>query len=169
MKKGLIVALMLLLPTTGMSEEQTKRENIEALLSLTNAESTVDGMYAQMGSMMQGMAQQLGIKPSERELFNQYMEKLFSTMKAEMSWDKMKAPMIDIYTKHYSNKELQDMVAFYKSESGKSMIEKMPMVIQDSMQVSQSMMKDFVPKMQALSEEMRAELVALRSNEQPKQ
>ena len=57
-----------------------------------------------------------------------------------MNWAKMKKPMIKIYLKHYSEKEIKDMVAFYKSDSGQSMIQKMPAVMGDSMLLSQEMM-----------------------------
>ncbi len=129
-----------------------------------NAESMIDNIYSQMDQVMQGMWQQLGVKPSEQEMFDKFMSKMVSIMKSEMNWAKMKEPMIKIYLKHYSEKEIKDMISFYKSDSGQSMIQKMPAVMGDSMLLSQEMMKDFIPKLQKMSKELEEELAAARKN-----
>ncbi len=157
MKKTLII--ILLLSTFNTLGETNKRQLAEELIVLTNVESTINVMYDQMGKMTQGMSQQLGIKPSESEFFEKGMARMFSLMNEEM-----KEPTIEIYIKHYTEKELQDIVAFYKTKSGKSMISKMPLVMEDSMVIAQSMLKDFLPKMQALTKEMKEELAASRNS-----
>ncbi len=162
MKKTLII--ILLLSTFNTLGETNKRQLAEELIVLTNVESTINVMYDQMGKMTQGMSQQLGIKPSESEFFEKYMARMFSLMKEEMNWEKMKEPTIEIYIKHYTEKELQDIVAFYKTKSGKSMVSKMPLVMEDSMVITQSILKDFLPKMQALTKEMKEELAASRNS-----
>lgn len=161
--KGIVVCFLLFaLPGISYSEDKSKRESVEKLLILMNVESIIDTMYSQMEQLMVGMGQQLGVKPSEQEIFDKFMSKTVSIMKKEMSWAKMKEPMMQIYLKHYSEKEIQDMVVFYNSESGKSMIQKMPEVMKDSMLLSQKMVKDFIPKMQEMSEELKEELAAAR-------
>jgi hypothetical protein len=58
------------------------------------------------------------------------MSKAAAAMKGEMTWEKMKEPMIDVYLKHYTEIEINDMLAFYNTESGKSIIKKMPAVME---------------------------------------
>ena len=125
MKRLIAIFLLLIIPSISFAEDLSKRENVEELLVLMNVDSIIDNIYSQIYQMMQDMAQQLGVKPSERELFDKYAAKLVSIMKNEMNWEKMKGPMIDLYLKHYTDKEIQDMSVFYKSESGQSMIKKM--------------------------------------------
>ena len=136
------------------------------MLVLMNADSVLDSIYSQLYQVMQGTAQQIGVKPSERELLDKYTKKLVAIMKEDLNWDTMKGPMIDLYLKHYSEKEIKDMVAFYRSDSGQSMIKKMPAVMRDSMLITQGMMKNFIPKMQALSEELKQEIQLARNREQ---
>lgn len=104
------------------------------------------------------MGKQLGIKESEQPVFDRYMAKVASAMKQELTWEKMKGQIIEIYMKHYTEKEMEDMLAFYSTESGKSIIRKMPKVAQESMIITQTFMKDFMPKMKTLSEELYSEL-----------
>jgi hypothetical protein len=146
-------------------EDESKRESVEELFVLINAESLIDTIYSQMDQMFQGMGQQLGVKPSEQELFDKFMSKVASLVKAEMTWDKMKEPMIKIYLKHYSEKEIQDQIAFYKSDSGQSIIRKQPAVATDSMVLRQEAIKNLMPKLRKIAEELEAELTALRKNQ----
>jgi uncharacterized protein len=164
MKKIIVCLLLFILPSISYSadENKSKRESVENLLAIIKAESMIDTIYSQMDQMMQSASQQFGIKPSEQEIFNKFMFKTISLMKSEITWEKMKEPMITIYLNHYSEKEIQDMVAFYESDSGQSMIRKMPAVMQDSMKLSQEILKDFLPKLEKLSSELEEELAVSR-------
>ena len=148
---------------SAVSGKESKRESVEELLKLTNSKSMIDTVYSQMGQLFKGMGKQLGVKPSEQEVFDRFMSKVASMMKEEMSWDKMKESMINIYLKHYTEKEIQDQIAFYKSESGQSMIKKQPAVLKDSMMLSQGLIKNFIPKLQKISQELEEELKASRN------
>lgn len=150
---------------SGMSSTaKSKKESVEELLVLSKAETLIETVYGQMDQMFKNMGKQLGVKPGEQELFNRFMSKVASLMKEEMSWDKMKGPMMDVYMKHYTEKEIQDMIAFYKSESGRSMISKQADVAKDTMMLRQKMVESFLPKLMKLSKEMEAELAEKRNN-----
>ncbi len=165
MKKIITLAVGMLL-SFGVYAEESKRESVEELLRVTNMDSIVDSMYGQMTQMIEGMGKQLGVKPDEQPIFNAYMNKMFSAMREEMSWKKMKDPMIDIYLKHYTEKEIQDMLAFYESDTGRSMVSKTPAVMADSMQFSQSMVKSFLPTMQSITQEFKRDLEDHRNPQQ---
>ncbi len=158
-----VVAVVFLSLTSAVFAESSKRESVEELLEISNVDSMMDSMYGQMTQMFSGMEEQLGVQPEEREVFNNYMARLVEAMQKEMSWEVMKEPMIDLYLKHYSEQEIQDILAFYRSDTGRSMIEKMPAVMQDSMQVSQEMMVNFIPRLKEISEELKKELEENRS------
>jgi uncharacterized protein len=52
--------------------------------------------------------------------------KLREFFKSYMGWDVLKNPTIQIVSKAFSEKELQDLISFYKSESGRSYANKSP-------------------------------------------
>ncbi|AKH68207.1 hypothetical protein IMCC21906_00514 [Spongiibacter sp. IMCC21906] len=164
MKKIMLLVLGFLISTASVAQE-SKRESVEELLRATQADSMIDSMYDQMDQMLANMGDQFGIKPSEQQLFDSYMKNIFDSMKEHMSWEKMKGPMIDIYLKHYTEKEIQDMLRFYKSESGRSMVNKMPAVIGDSIKLSQEMMQSFLPEIRSISEELKKELQEKRASQ----
>ncbi|BFM09410.1 DUF2059 domain-containing protein [Halioxenophilus aromaticivorans] len=157
MRKAAAIALGLLL-AVNVHAQDSKQESVEALLEASDADAMVDTLYSQMNQMIEGMGRQLGIKPDEQPMFDAYMNNVFTTMKEDMSWAKMKGPMIEIYSKHYSEEEVQDMLAFYQSKSGQSMVAKMPAVMADSMQVSQQLLQAFLPKVQVMAQELQVQL-----------
>ena len=82
-----------------------------------------------------------------------------------MNWEKMKEPIVEVYLKHYTHREISDMTAFYDSETGRSMIRKMPVVMQDTMLISQSILKDFLPRLQVLMTQMTEDVLAAKQAE----
>lgn len=156
---SLVLSSLLTLPALA---EDSRRATVEALLAATDADSVIDSMYAQMDQMFAGMGQQLGVQPTEQAAFENYMNSVSALMREEMSWEKMREPIIDIYLAHYSEKEIQDMLAFYQSETGRSMVTKMPIVMDESMKLSQQMFADMMPKLQMLALEFQRELQLIR-------
>lgn len=163
--RRLIIGILIIAVHFSAYAESSKRESVEELMEITNVDALIDSMYSQMDQMLSGMGQQMGIKPSEQDMFDNFMKKVAASMKKEMSWEKMKDPMIDIYLKIYTEKEIQDILDFYRSETGRSLIKKMPQVMRESMVLSQQMMKGFMPKVKELSLELKEELEARRSDE----
>ena len=157
--KKLIWIILLTFSTYNINAEtDSKKQLVDELIVLTNVAAMVDMMYSQMEKVTQNMTKQLGIKPSENEYQQSFKKKMFTLLREELNWDKMEEPTRAIYLKHYTEQELRDIVAFYKTESGKSMVTKMPLIVQDSMMMTQALMKDFIPKLQKLREELVKEL-----------
>lgn len=164
MKIFTMAMILLMAPALVNADDKDQRRQVERLLEVMKVEQAIDSMYSQIDQMFVGMAKELGVKQSEQPIFDRYMQKVAAAMKEEMTWQKMKEPMIDVYMKHYSKAEINDMLAFYSSDSGRSIIAKMPSVMQDSMQISQAMFREFMPRLKQLSTELREELAQSRNS-----
>ncbi|GGZ04228.1 MULTISPECIES: DUF2059 domain-containing protein [Shewanella] len=158
----LLGASLLLAPLTH-ADENNRRAQVEQLLLEMHMDTTLNSMYDQMEQMLLNMQKQLNISEDEKPLFEEFAHKYTKMMREELSWDKMKQPLVDIYVKHYTDKEIADMAAFYASESGRSMVAKMPQVMQESMAASQSFMASILPKMTELQKEFAEKLKERRS------
>ncbi|MFQ6370892.1 DUF2059 domain-containing protein [Shewanella sp. YIC-542] len=156
----------MLAPLAQAGDEGARRAQVEQLLLGMNMDATLNSVYGQMEQMLLNMQQQLKISEEEKPLFEEFAHKYTKVMREELSWDKMKQPLIEIYVKHYTDKEIADMAAFYASDSGRSMVAKMPQVMQESMQVSQSLMGSLLPRMTELQKEFDAKLKAARAAHQ---
>ena len=163
MKKIFIVSLFACFAFSAQASDVTKVQKVNELLMVMDADNMIDEIYTQMFSMMQSMNKSLKLKDSEQAMNKMFSDKMADMLKKELSWAKMKPGMISIYVKHYTEKEIDDMISFYESESGQSMLKKMPAVMKDSMQIGQQMVMSIIPKMNAMREEFKNELKLARN------
>jgi len=119
-------------------------------------------MYSQMDIMLQNMSKELGVKPSEKVIFDEYYSKMINVMREEMSWAKMKEPMINIYLNNFNEKEISDVIAFYKSDTGQAFITKTPKLTQESMQIGQNLTTAAIPRIREISKQLKQQLALAR-------
>lgn len=118
---ALVVALFLT-AWPAAAEESEKRAVIRKLIELTQA--------AQMGGqVMDALFSQ--IEP----VFPQVPKAVWGELRATMTPEQMSELVIPIYERHFTLEEMQGLVTFYESPLGKTMLEKMPAVVQESMSV----------------------------------
>lgn len=168
LNKVVVLFLGLAFSLNVFASEPATTASVEKLLKITEASKMVDAVYAQIDSMSSNMATQMGITEKDRPAFDKYMKKVSSLIREEMNWEKMKGPMIEVYLKHFTEREIQGMIEFYSSDIGKSSIKKMPLVMQDSMGVSQKMMEGVFPKIKVLADELATEIKAAKADVEEK-
>jgi len=137
-------------------------ESVEALLTLTKAESTLDAMYASIEQMVrQSMQQQMALgktlTPQQRQVIDTMPAKFMAVIRTELTWDKLKSQFVQIYLETFDQEEIDGLVAFYRSTAGQAFVDKMPVLMQKSMAISQSQMQTIFPKMMAVINQALAE------------
>lgn len=157
-----IIALSLLAVAAvpSVAQEQSHLDAAGELLQLLNADEMLQQSYNQMFGYMDQMAEQMGLSEEQRPVLEKYMEKMVEAMKEEMSWEKMKPHILDAYVAVYSERELRELAEFYASPLGQKFLAKMPELMQRTMQLTQQMMQDFLPRMEEIQQAMYAELEA---------
>ncbi len=83
-----------------------------------------------------------------RPEMQRFEDQMFNLISERMSWGKMKLRMIALYDETFSKQELADIVAFYETPSGQSLLEKMPGLMAKASQVGQDQMRDAMPEIQ---------------------
>jgi len=162
MKILTILCFVSLFAFNAHADERSSKESVEQLMELTETSKMMDAMQGQISAMFDGMSAQIGISEEERPAFESYMQKVAKLMEKDMGWETFKEPMIKIYLKHFTEEEVKGLISFYQTEVGKSMIEKMPLIMQDSILMSQDLMKGIMPKIQALAVELQKDIEASR-------
>jgi hypothetical protein len=138
--------------------------SVRELLKVTESQKLVDASEAQMDSVMRATMQQAlkgqTVTPDIQESLDDMRGKMIALMRQEMRWDVLEPKFLDIYKQSFSQAEVDGMLAFYKSETGRAVIAKMPVVMQHTMQMMQQMMLALMPKLQAVQKETMAEVKA---------
>ena len=95
---------------------------------------------------------------SKKAVLDSYQAKANAALDQAIGWNKLKPDMVKLYTSTFSESELKDLVKFYESPLGKKVLEKMPMVTQQSAQLTQQKLESAVPVVNKLLSDMTTEL-----------
>lgn len=156
-----VLASITLFITLGAHAAPATLESVENLLVATKVESTIDTMYTSLEQMMrQGMAQSTQGKPlsaEQQRIIDGMPAKFVAVMREELNWPKMKPLYIQLYRDTFDQEEVEGLLVFYASPAGKAFVDKMPLVMQKSMTLTQTLMQTLGPKMAAAMKEAMAE------------
>jgi hypothetical protein len=162
MKK--IIATFCLLFSVSAFAAPPSDASLNELLAVTNVQQMLSGMDAQMNQMMNGMIQQSlngkQVNQAQQKAINNMKNKMSSMLRTEYAWEKIKPNFMRIYRDSFTQEEVNGMIAFYKTPSGKAVINKMPVVMQKTMVYTQTMVQGLMPKMQKIQHEFIEELKA---------
>lgn len=140
--------------------------SLKELFAVSDVQASMDQALGQMDSYMQaGIKEGLQgkeITPDMQQKINNNSKKIAQIFKEEMSWDKMEPLFLQIYRKSFSQSDVDGMVQFYKTPAGQSVVKKMPLVMQNSMEVMQQRMAVIMPKIVQATQQTMQEM-------QPKQ
>ena len=118
MKKNLILVLLIFF--TFQINAQTFNKKIEKLLELDGTISNIENLITETIEHQ---------KQNNFEISEQYWESLILKI-SEKSLNEFKEIVIPIYTQTYSESEIDNLVIFFSSETGKLIIEKQPIIIE---------------------------------------
>ncbi|WP_406665470.1 DUF2059 domain-containing protein [Gallaecimonas sp. GXIMD1310] len=163
MKRIMLAALLLSLQVHAA--DAPKQQKAAELVNIMNVDATLNRTYSRMEAMMKQMGAKMGVKPSEQPIFDKYYKKMTEVMKQNMNWAKMKPSVVKLYEDNFTDQQLDDMLNFYKSDTGKAIINKMPVVMGQVMQQTQQMTQQMLPQLRQLTRQLQTELAAERKKE----
>ncbi len=162
-----LVILTILLPLTASAKEPSAA-SLDKLLELTQVQKQAAGSIEQINGMMANMINQSFAKqtltPEQQKELQKVMpafsEKLKTIVSEEMSWKKMKDSYAKVYRKNFTQEEVDGLIAFYQSASGKAFLKKMPGVTQEFVQLGMERLPAITERLQSVSAEMQQKLKA---------
>jgi uncharacterized protein len=163
--KFALIALLAVQPAFA-AEVPPSEASIHELMDLTQSRKMLDSMMEQIdGVMQQSMQQALAgqkFSPEQQAIMDELRSSVIALFKQEMKWESLDPMLVDVYRKSFNQKEVDGMIAFYKSEPGQAVIAKMPLVMQHTMVAMQERMADIAPKLQQLQQDAIAKLQATK-------
>jgi hypothetical protein len=93
------------------------------------------------------------INPMQQKIIDDMRSKINALFKEQMKWDALEPAFVDIYRRSFSQQEIDGMLLFYKSETGRAVVTKMPVVMQHAMRFTQNLMSDLLQKIQDMQME----------------
>lgn len=120
------------------------KKNILAITFLafgvfTNAQTSKELKIAEL---LETMGSTEAMKTSFEYMINYYKQnnpqissEYWDNASKHVDYNELVQKLVPIYSKHFTEHEIVDLLNFYSTSTGKKMIEKMPTVLQESMEV----------------------------------
>jgi len=164
-----ILFAILLMATPAFAESPPASEaSIRELIAASNARNMLDQMYGEIdGLMEQSMKEALGgkqVNAEQQKIIDEFRADVVEVLRTEMSWDKLEPDYIRMYRETFTQFEVDGMIAFYKSDAGKAMIEKMPRLMPALMKVVMDLTQGMRPRLNAIRAEFNAKIDAADRN-----
>ena len=124
---------------------------IDRLLDTMDMRRTLDEIFVQIETMGESMGRQMlgeDATPEQRASLEKTMARQHDSMRKILSWDTMSPIYRKVYARLFTAEEVEAMTAFYGSNTGRSIMRKMPQAMQLSMEEMQPIMQTLIAEMQ---------------------
>ena len=120
------------------------KKNILAIAFLvfgvfTNAQSSKDVKIAEL---LETMGSTQAMKTSFEYMINYYKQnnpqissQYWDNSLKHVDYNELVQKLVPVYSKHFTEQEIVDLLNFYNTSTGKKMIEKMPVILEESMEI----------------------------------
>ncbi len=163
-----LVQCCLVLPICSAADTPPTEASIKQMLEVSHARALVDSMMTQMdGLMKNAMAQATQgqqLTPDVQKEIDQVESDVRAEMKNVLDWSKLEPMYIRIYQKSFSQQEIDGMIAFYKTPTGQAVLNKMPVVLQNTMLEVQQMLQPMMQRLQQKQREIAAKVQAKKKS-----
>lgn len=159
MLKNIILVVCIVLASSAVrAGTQEHRALAQELIMITEGNTVLDKMKAQMTMIFQQIVTQMNVPEADKPKLEKYTKRFQSILAEDMAWDKIREQYLDLYTSVFTEEETRGLVDFYKSDLGKKVTAKMPELLHQNQIVARTYMQTVVPKLETLFEEMRTEI-----------
>ena len=160
----LALTCLLTLSSVFSADAPPSEASIKQLLEAGQAHEMVDAMFAQMDAFMKQTMQQAAqgqqLSPKIQKDIEKRHNETMASVKELLDWNKLEPMYVRVYQKSFTQQEVDGMIAFYKTPIGQAVLNKMPVVLQNTMAEVQQMMQPMVQRMQRMQQEVVAEIQA---------
>jgi hypothetical protein len=129
---GMIVFVLTIAPAAVRGDDESHRKAAEELLKAVKTEKVL------AASIDQSLDMQVKANPAIKP-FREVMKKFLTK---HLSYAALKNDLIKLYTKEFTEKELKQLAAFYKTPVGKKAAEKMPALMAKAGQLGMKRVQD---------------------------
>lgn len=131
---ALIVAITV--STMSYGSDRASRESAERLLILTDVKVLVDRMHEEVDRVADGLLEHASkgrtISSAEKKELGMALADALAEAKKSISWESMCDLYVPLYQEAFTQKEIEELVVFYESPTGKAFMAKMPGVTQQA-------------------------------------
>lgn len=150
---------LLLLPVAPALSQDAKptEESVRHLFDMMQTSKMIDTVMSQMDANLRGALERAtGGQPlnaQQQQLHDDMRAKVLGMLKDELTWSKLEPQMVEVYRSTFTRGEIDAMLKFYGSPSGRAIVAKLPQASQQMMQLTQERVRALIPRIVELQKE----------------
>ena len=153
----LLACTLVLAFSTARGDDASKMAKVHEFFRLAKLDQlssqAMDQVMAQMNSgIMQQMAG-VSLGGDDQKRLDEFTGKAKQLVTNTMGWQALEPEYAKLYAAAYTEQQLDDLIAFYKSPTGQVMVEKTPILLKESGAIAQQNMVILIPEFQKLLKE----------------
>ncbi|MEG0488050.1 MAG: DUF2059 domain-containing protein [Acinetobacter sp.] len=122
---------------------QATPQDVDKLINVMNLNQLIQDTLKQLRPQLdqqayvivQSIVKHENLSPQEQVIANQLADKLYAQSQKMLAWDKLKPVYSKIYSNVFNAEEIKAQIDFYSSPIGQSILQKTPLVAQESMKI----------------------------------
>jgi hypothetical protein len=116
----------------------------------------MDQMMSGAMDQMSNLTKQSGgntIKPEDQARLDDFQKRVFQLISSQVSWKALEPEYVDLYANNFTEEQLDAILAFYKSPAGAALIDKLPTLTSQGVQIAQAKMTALQPQIRQMLED----------------
>jgi len=163
-----ILVLLIVVSSVAYAADQTPSEaSVKQLLEVSQVHKILDATMAQMDALMKQAMQQATqgqlVPPKVQKDIDRRQAEMMSIFKETLDWNRLEPMYVRVYQKSFTQPEIDNLIAMYRTPGAQTMLNKMPIVLQNTMAEMQQIMQPMMQRIQRMQQEVVAELQADKS------
>lgn len=143
-----MACLIVFSPMTRAEPSPAARESAATLLRAMGLERT----------MMAGVAAMVDVQIRQNATLVPFRDVLLSWAERFLTWDAVAPQLIDLYAERFTEAELQDLIAFYQSPTGRKSLVELPVLTRQGAALGAELAKKHAPELERMIRERAEEL-----------
>jgi hypothetical protein len=158
-KRTLTTLALLALPVAAALAQDAKptEESVRRLFEVMHTSQMIDTVMAQMdANLHDALERATGGRPlnaQQQQLHDDLSAKIQGMLKEELAWSRLEPQLVQVYRNTFTRGEIEAMLGFYDSPSGRSVVAKLPQATQQMMQMTQEHVRTLIPRIVELQKE----------------
>jgi len=151
-KRTLTTLALLALPVAAALAQDAKptEESVRRLFEVMHTSQMIDTVMSQMdASLRESLERATGGRPlnaQQQQIHDDMRAKILGMLKEELNWSHLEPQLVEVYRNIFTSGEIDAMLRFYDSPSGRSVVAKLPQATQQMMQLTQERVRTLIPR-----------------------
>jgi hypothetical protein len=94
----------------------------------------------------------VALNPAQRRTFEQMQNDVFAVIETSLDWKSFEPDAVALYQRTFTEREIQGILEFYRTDAGRSLLEKMPQVLAAMVQVGAEKGQAMQPRIKEIVE-----------------